>query len=107
MHVKISMRPVDKSDLSEHEVKRCRAVARRQHWDVWEESILWWSTDQERWEPLHEDSLPHRRRWLVVETEEGYQAALIWNVGDDFHLPAGGERREAVPERQRLRPFYA
>ena len=104
MHVKISMRPVDKSDLSEHEVKRCRAVARGQHWDVWEESILWWSTDRERWEPLHEDLLPHRRRWLVVETEEGCQAALIWNVGDHFQLPTDGGRRAAVPEQQRVRP---
>ncbi len=107
MHVKISMRPTDKSDLSEHEVKRCRAVARGQHWDVWEESILWWSTDQERWEPPHEDLLPHRRRWLIVETEEGYQPALTWNVGDDFQLPRGAGRHETLPERQRASPFYA
>ncbi len=32
MHVKISYRPVDKSALSEHEVKRC-AVATGQHWN--------------------------------------------------------------------------
>ena len=104
MRVKISMRPIDKSDLSEHEVKRCRAVARGQHWDVWEENILWWSIDQERWEPLHEDLLPNRRRWLVVETEEGFQAALIWSVGEGFKLPTGGGR-ETPPERQRVRPF--
>ncbi len=102
MHVKISMRPTHKSDLSEHEVKRCRAVARGQHWDVWEESILWCSPDQARWQPLEEEILPSRRRWLIVETEDGHQAALIWDVGDALTLPFAGEQPETAPERERI-----
>jgi hypothetical protein len=102
MHVKASMRPIDRKSLSDHEVKRCRAVARGQHWEVWEESILWWSPDQQRWQPLEEGLLPRRRRWLIVEGEEGLQAALIWDVGDTFTLPATSEHTEAAPERERI-----
>ncbi len=39
-----------------------------------EESILWWSQDQARWQPLEEEILPRQRRWIVVETEDGYRA---------------------------------
>ncbi|MCH7577546.1 MAG: hypothetical protein IH822_07100 [Chloroflexi bacterium] len=60
-----------------------------------------------RWEPLQEELLPHRRRWLVIETEEGYAAALIWNVGDNFALPVGAGRGDALREQQGARPFYA
>ncbi len=102
MHVKASMRPISRRSLSDHEVKRCRAVARGQHWEVWEESILWWSQDQARWQPLEEETLPRRRRWMVVETEDGFQAALIWDVGDAFTLPITSEQREVAPERERI-----
>jgi len=58
MHVKVSMRPADRESLSGHEVKRCCAMARRQPWEVWEEDILWWSPDRQRWQPLEAESLP-------------------------------------------------
>ena len=102
MYFKASMRPIDKRSLSEHEVKRCRAVARGQHWEVWEESILWWSPDKVRWQPLEEDILPSQRRWLTVEREEGFQVALIWQVGDAFTLPLTSEQSETAPERERI-----
>jgi len=86
------MRPIDRGSLSEHEAKRCRAMARRQPWAVWEEDILWWSPDRERWEPLEAESLPPRRRWLIVETEEGLAAALIWDIGQSWHSLQPGER---------------
>ena len=91
MHAKLSMQPVQRSNLSEHELKRCRAVARGNHWEVWEESIMWWSPDQQRWHPVEADVVPRHRRWLLLETEEGFRVALIWNAGDDaFMLPAPG-----------------
>ena len=69
-------------------MKRCCAMARRQPWEVWEEDILWWSPDRQRWQPLEAESLPRRRRWLLVETVEGLAAALIWEAGDGLALPA-------------------
>ena len=103
MHAKLSMQPVQKSNLSEHEVKRCRAVARGNHWDVWEESIVWWSPDQQRWHPVEADVVPRHRRWLLLETEEGFRVALIWNAGDDeFVLPAPDRRHEPLPEQHRV-----
>ncbi len=102
MHVKVSMRPIDRESLSEHEVKRCRAMARRQPWAVWEEDILWWSPDRQRWQPVEAESLPRRRRWLIVETEEGLAAALIWDVDDSLKLPPARGQVETLPERQRI-----
>ena len=52
MHVKLSMKRVRRDVLSEHEMKRCRAEARGNAWGVYEEDILWWSLDRERWDPL-------------------------------------------------------
>ncbi|HLB26235.1 MAG TPA: hypothetical protein VJN32_01180 [Dehalococcoidia bacterium] len=103
MHAKLSMQPVQKSSLSEHEVKRCRAVARGNYWEVWEESIMWWSPDKERWHPVEADVMPRRRRWLVLETEEGFRVALIWNAGDEeFALPARERGFEPLPARERI-----
>ena len=96
------MQPVQRSNLSEHEVKRCRAVARG-NWEVWEESIMWWSPDQQRWYPVEADVMPRRRRWLVLETEEGFRVVLIWEAGGDaFMLPAADHRYEPLPEQQRV-----
>jgi hypothetical protein len=100
VHVKVSMRPIQRGSLSEHEAKRCRAVAKGRYWEVWEEDILWWSPDQQRWHPLEAESLPRRRRWLIVETEEGYAANLIWEVDDTFRLPSADERPEVLPEQR-------
>ena len=100
MHVKVSMSPVDRGSLSPHEAKRCRAVARGQLWEVWEEDILWWSPDRERWQPLGAEALPRRRRWLMVETEEGFQAALIWDVDDAFKLPSPSRQPDILPQQQ-------
>lgn len=96
------MRPIDSGSLSEHEAKRCRAAAKGRFWEVWEEDILWWSPDKERWEPLDEEVLPRRRRWLVVETEEGFAVALIWNAEDSFRLPSDEGRPLTLPEQQRV-----
>jgi hypothetical protein len=94
------MRPLDRSRLSAHEVKRCRAIAHGQYWEVWEENLLWWSPDEQRWQPVQDDVLPRRRRWLVLETEEGYATGLIWEAGDDFSLPAATPRAPRAPARQ-------
>ena len=103
VHAKLSMQPVQRSILSEHEVKRCRAVARGNHWEVWEESIMWWSPDQQRWHPVEADVVPRHRRWLLLETEEGFRVALIWNAWDDaFMLPAPNRRYEPLPEQDRV-----
>ncbi len=34
--------------------------------------------------------------------EEGYRAALIWDVGDTFALPSRSEQPEVAPERERI-----
>ncbi len=39
---------------------------------------------------------------MVVETEDGYMTALIWDVGDAFTLPLTSEQPETVPERERI-----
>ena len=96
------MQPVDKGNLSQHEVKRCHAVARGSYWEVWEESIMWWSPDQQRWHPVEVDVMPRHRRWLVLETEEGFRVALIWNAGDEFMLPAPDRRYEPLAEQHRV-----
>ena len=87
MYSKSSMKPVDRSSLSEHELKRCRAVAKGQPWQVWEEDILWWSLDRQSWLPLDDSLWQRRRRWLMVETEQGTSPALLWEVGQGLELP--------------------
>ena len=39
---------------------------------------------------------------MVVVTEDGYQAVLIWGVGDAFTLPLTSEQPETAPERERI-----
>jgi hypothetical protein len=98
MHVKVSMRPIARADLTEHEAKRCGAAAKGRHWEIWEEDILWWSPDREGWRPLLVEVLPRRRRWMMVETEDGYAAALIWEVEEDsLRLPAEEPSRQYAP----------
>ena len=87
MHSKLSMKPVQRARLSEHELKRCRALARGHRWQVFEEDILWWSLDRQGWLPVEDSLWPRRRRWLLVETEEGAAPALIWDVGHGLGLP--------------------
>lgn len=94
MHVKISMKAVPRSKLSEHELKRCRAVARGSAWQVLEEDILWWSLDKQSWLPVDDDYWPSRRRWLMVETEQGVTPAQLWEVGD-AEIPADEPREVA------------
>lgn len=91
MYVKVSMRAVEKDRLSEHELKRCRASAKGWQWEVWEEDIWWWSHDRQSWSPLDEPLWPRRRRWLMLQTEEGTAAALLWEVGEAYDLPSPGE----------------
>jgi len=92
------MRPIDRRNLSRHEAKRCRAVAKGQHWEAWEESILWWSPDHERWQPLEAESLPHRRRWLIVETDEGLEVALLWEIGEGLEPLPPPQREDRAEE---------
>ena len=87
MQVKLSMKQVERARLSEHELKRCRAEARGQPWQVWEEDILWWSLDRQSWLPVDDAQWPRRRRWLMVETEEGVLPALLWDVSEGLGLP--------------------
>ena len=87
MHVKLSMKRLARDQLSEHELKRCRAEARGSAWGVWEEDILWWSMDREHWSPVDESLWPRKKRWLVVESEEGVYPALLWDVTDDAQIP--------------------
>ena len=87
MHVKLSMRQVERARLSEHELKRCRVEARGQPWQVWEEDILWWSLDRQSWLPVEDAQWQRRRRWLMVETEEGVLPALLWDVSEGLGLP--------------------
>lgn len=88
MHVKISMKAVPRRTLSEHELKRCRATARGHAWQVLEEDILWWSLDKRSWLPVEDDFWPVRRRWLMIETEEGVSPALLWEVREGLGLEA-------------------
>jgi hypothetical protein len=93
VNVKARLQQVDRRVLSDHEAKRCRALARGEHWQVWEEDLIWWSPDQQRWQPLTENLLPRRRRWLILESEEGYRPAHIWEVGEAFELAPALESR--------------
>ncbi len=77
-------------------------MARGQHWEVWEEDILWWSPDKVRWQPLEAAVLPRRRRWLIVEGEEGSRASLIWDLDSAFTLPTPERHGETLPERQAI-----
>lgn len=95
MQVKATMRPLDRGRLSEHEAKRCRALARGLYWQVLEEHVTWWSPDDQSWLPLVDELLPRRRRFLVLETEQGYELAHIWEVGDDFELPPPSQPQDA------------
>ena len=87
MYTKVSMRPLERSELSEHEVKRCRAIAKHRPWDVWQEEILWWSPDRVSWAPLDDALWQVRRRCLLVQTEEGQLPAYVWIVGEGLDLP--------------------
>ena len=87
MYSKLSMKPLARSSLSEHELKRCRALAKGLPWQVWEEDILWWSLDRQSWFPLDDSLWQRRRRWLMVETEEGMFPALLWEVGYGLEPP--------------------
>lgn len=98
MHSKLSMKPVDQSSLSEHELKRCHAIAKGQPWQVWEEDILWWSLDRQCWLPVDDSLWQQRRRWLMVETEEGTVPVLIWEVGSGLELPLPPQREPPVIE---------
>ena len=97
MHVKISMRAVEKDRLSVHELKRCRASAKGWPWEVWEEDIWWWSQDRQSWSPLDEPLWPRRRRWLMLLTEEGTVPALLWEAGEPYELPSLAEEGEEEP----------
>ena len=93
MHVKVSMKSVPRSTLSEHELKRCRALAHGGAWQVVEEDLLWWSLDKQTWLPVEDNLYPNRRRWLMVETEAGVQPLALWEVRD----VVPGTRVEAAP----------
>lgn len=97
MYSKLSMKPVNRSSLSEHELKRCHAIAKGQPWRVWEEDILWWSLDRQSWLPV-DDSLWQQRRWLMVETAEGMLPALIWEVRNGLELPLPPQREPSIHE---------
>ena len=91
MHVKISMKAVPRRTLSQHELKRCRAVAHGNAWQVLEEDILWWSLDKRSWLPVEDDFWPVRRRWLMVDSEEGASLALLWEVREGLGLEVDDE----------------
>ena len=88
MHARMSLRPISRSGLSEHELKRCRAEARSCPWQVFEEHILWWSLDRQTWLPVDDAMWPRRRRWLMAEQEDGPRPLLMWDVSDDVLVPA-------------------
>ena len=98
MYSKLTMKPLDRSGLSDHELKRCRAVAKGQPWQVWEERTLWWSLDRQCWLPLDDSLWQQRRRWLMVETEEGLMPVLLWEVGHGLELPFETVPEEADPD---------
>ncbi len=97
MHVKVSMKAVPRRTLSEHELKRCRALAKGHAWQVIEEDILWWSLDRQSWLPVDDAMWPERRRWLMVETEEGILPLSIWQANEGLGLEFG-EGHRADPE---------
>ncbi|HEU4759877.1 MAG TPA: hypothetical protein VFT91_07840 [Dehalococcoidia bacterium] len=98
MQSKLSMKSIERARLSEHELKRCQALARGHRWQVFEEDILWWSLDRRGWLPVEDSLWPHRRRWLLVETEEGVTPALVWLVGHGLGLPTLSPREDAFEE---------
>jgi hypothetical protein len=102
MHVKVTMKAVPRSELSEHELKRCRALAHGNAWQVVEEDLLWWSLDRQSWQPVPDNLYPNTRRWLMVETEAGVEPLSLWEVRD--RVPEAEPRRERAPEG---RPVYS
>jgi hypothetical protein len=92
MHVKISMKPVPRARLTEHEIKRCRVEARGQPWQVFEEDILWWSLDRQSWLPVNDELWQQKRRWLMVETEAGVVPAVLWEISEAVTLPLEAAR---------------
>ncbi len=90
------MKAVPRRTLSEHELKRCRGVVRGHAWQVLEEDILWWSLDKRSWLPVEDNFWPVRRRWLMVENEDGVSPALIWEVREGLGLEAAEEDPDAA-----------
>jgi hypothetical protein len=89
MYVKMSMKEVHRAALSEHERKRCRIESRGNPWQVWEEDILWWSLDRASWQPVYDELWQQRRRrWLMVEAEDGTYPALLWDVTEGVQIPS-------------------
>lgn len=80
MHVKVTMKAVPRSALTEQELKRCRAFARGNRWQVLEEDVVWWSLDRQSWLPVEDALIDHRRRWLMVESEYGVSPVFLWDV---------------------------
>ena len=94
MHVKISMKAAPRRTLSQRELKRCRAVARGEAWQVLGQDILWWSLDKRSWLPVEDDFWPVRRRWLMADSEEGASPAQLWEVREGL----GPEAVEEDPQ---------
>jgi hypothetical protein len=80
MYVKVTMKAVPRSALTEQELKRCRAFAQGNRWQVLEEDAIWWSLDRQSWLPVEDALIDHRRRWLMVETEHGVSPVFLWEV---------------------------
>ncbi len=97
MHTRASLRPVARASLSEHELKRCRAEAGGYQWQVFEEDILWWSLDRQTWLPVDDAMWQRRRRWLLVEREDGAQPVYMWDVSDVVFVPAAEPPRTEAP----------
>jgi hypothetical protein len=88
MHVKLTMKQVARSGLSDHELKRCRVEARGNPWQVWEEDVLWWSLDRVSWQPVNDEQWQQRRRrWLMVEAEDGIYPAILWDITEGLGVP--------------------
>lgn len=98
MYVKLTMKAVPRRTLSDHELKRCRALAKGRPWQVIEEDILWWSLDRQSWQPVDDALWPDRRRWLMVETEEGIMPLCIWETKEGLGLSFGEEEEEEEEE---------
>jgi hypothetical protein len=82
------MKQVQRSGLSDHELKRCRLEARGNPWQVWEEDVLWWSLDRASWHPVSDDQWQQRRRrWLMVEAEDGVYPAILWDITEGMGVP--------------------
>jgi len=109
MHVKLTMKQIARSALSEHEQKRCRLEARGNAWQVWEEDIVWWSLDRANWHPLSDEQWQQRRRrWLMVEAEDGVYPALLWDITEGLGIPREVEspaEEASVPARAAVSDF--